>query len=340
MRARAWSIVLTPGFVFIVSVNESVKTNLFVKMNYLSEVRTVFRHVCRLQSRRLGVVNYSKAAEPKDDEIYDEDKDGTDVAELLVDEVDTEAREKEIKRMQNKSRLNKTHRNLLFNLPKPDEEYKWDKTLYFSRKQFGHYGSKTGIDPRLCFYTPEEIADRVEFQRVSHPYTIHQMVEMNKKEKAKKQAEILEREKKIAQNLTKLDKWMDDLKKRVALKEEEARQAKAKREALLADIRQEFGFKIDYRDPRFKALMEKKELEAKKAKKAEKKKKREELLMQKLKDQAQETLGMNKETKSTGKSSNDAKSKDEKKEKAKDDGDSSSDSDSDDEKDKPKKWTI
>ncbi|XP_055316821.1 growth arrest and DNA damage-inducible proteins-interacting protein 1 [Sitodiplosis mosellana] len=306
-------------------------------MNYLSEVRTVFRHAIRLQPGRLSVANYSKVAEPKDDEIYDEDKEGENVSDHLVDEVDVEAREKEIERMRNKSRLNKTHRNFLFDLPKPNEEYKWDKTLYFSRKQFGRYGSKTGIDPRLCFYTPEEIADRAEFQRVLHPYTIQQMVEMSKKAKAEKQAVILEREKKIAQNLTKLDRWMEDLHKRVAQKEEEARQAKAKREALLEDIRQEFGFKIDYKDPRFKALMEKKELEAKKAKKAEKKKKREEQLMQKLKEQAQETMEKGKDAKKAEKS--DDKSKDAKKEKEKDDSGSSSDSDSDsdDEKDKQKK---
>lgn len=308
-------------------------------MNYFSEVRTVFRHAIRLPSSRMSVVNYSKAAEPKDDAVILDDSEGPSVSELLVDEVDVEAREKEIERMRNKSRLNKTHRNFLFDIPKPDEEYKWDKTLYFSRKQYGKYGSKTGIDPRLCFYTPAEVADRAEYNRVAYPYTIQQMVEMNQQAKAEKQAAIVEREKKIAQNLTKLDKWMDDLKKRVAKKEEEAKLAKAKREALLEDIRQEFGFKIDFRDPRFKALMEKKELEAKKAKKAEKKKKREEQLMEKLKQQAQDTM---QKTKSDGKEAEkgektEGKSKEKSKEKAKDDDSSSSDSDSDDEKDKKKK---
>lgn len=306
-------------------------------MNYLSEVRTVFRHAIRLQPGRLSVVNYSKVAEPKDDEIVlDDDKDAINVSEVLADEVDVEAREKEIQLMRNKSRLNKTHRNFLFNLPKPDEEYKWDKTLDFSRKQFARYGSKSGIDPRLCFFTPEEVADKKEYYRVAYPYTIQEIVEKNKQAKIEQQAKIEEREKKIAQNLTRLDKWMGDLNKRIAQKEEEAREAKAKREALLEEIRQEFGFKIDYRDPRFKELMEKKELEAKKAKKAEKKKKREEQLMQKLKEQAQDTIEKskegNKETEKAG------KSKEKSKEKTKDDdSSSSSDSDSDDEKDKKQK---
>lgn len=304
-------------------------------MNYLSEVRTVFRQAIRLQSSRLSVANYSKSVEPKQDEVYDEDKDGFKASDFIIDdEVDVEAREQEIELMRNKSRLKKTHRNFLFDLPRPDEELQTAKTLYHGRKQFGRYGSKSGIDPRLCFETPEELADRNEFNRVAYPYTIQQMIEINKKAKAEKQAAILERENKIAQNLTKLDKWMDDLNKRIQKKEDEAKQAKAKREALLEDLRQEFGFKIDYRDPRFKALMEKKELEAKKAKKAEKKKLREEQLMQKLKDQAQETMSKGK---SEGKEATkkDDKSKEKLKEKAKDDG-ASSDSDSDDEKDKKK----
>lgn len=312
-------------------------------MNYLSEVQTVFRHAIRLHSSlRLCVVNYSKVTGSKDDDfVYDDDADAVKVSEVLVDEEDVVEREREIQRMRNKSRLNKTHRNLMFKLPKPEEEYKWDKTLYFTRRQYAKYGSQTGIDPRLCFPTPEERADREEYNRVAYPYTIQQMVEMNQQVKMEKEAAVIEREKKIAQNLSKLDKWMDDLNKRVAQKEQEAKKAKSKREALLEDIRQEFGFKIDFKDPRFQALMEKKELEAKKAKKAEKKKQREEQLIQKLKEQAEETMEKNKKdddkTKQAAKSTGDSKAKS--KENAKDDSGSSSDSDSDsdDEKNKNKK---
>lgn len=296
-------------------------------MNYISEVRTVFRQAFRLQSTRLTIANYSKTAEPKDDEIYDEDN-KPNVADLLVDEVDLEAREKEINRMRNKSRLNKTHRNFLFNLPKPDEEFPWDKTLYFSRKQYARYGSQTNINPRLCFYTPAEVEDKQEYERVAYPFTIQEMVEMNKKENAEKLEQIRKREDKIALNLSKLDKWKGDLSARIVKKEMEARLAKQKREQMLDDIRQEIGFKIDFKDPRFQALMEKKELEAKKMKKAEKKKQREVLMMEKLKEQAKESL---QNAKKENKENEDADSK-----AAAEDSSSSSDSDSDDEKDKKK----
>lgn len=294
-------------------------------MNYLSEVGTVFRQAIRLQSTRLVVANYSKTTEPKADEVYDEDENNTSITDLLVDEVDAAAREQQIMRMQDKSRLRKTQRNFLFNLPKPDEEFPWDKTLYFSRKQYARYGSQTNINPRICFYTPAEVADKQEFERVAYPLTIQQMVEVVKKEKADKLEAIRQREEKIAQNLMKLEKWKQDLHLRIAKKEEEAQAARTKREQMLEDIRQEIGFKIDFKDPRFQALMEKKELEAKKAKKAAKKKQREDQLLEKLKEQAKETLD-----KSEG---DEDKSK---KEKSKADSDSS-DSDSDDEKEEKKK---
>lgn len=318
-------------------------------MSYLSEVRTVFRHAFRLQSTRLSVANYSKSsAPPKDDEVYNEDEQGNvNVSELLVDEVDLEAREKKIERMRNKSRLNKTHRNFLFNKPKPLEEYIWDQTIAFNRKQYGRFGSASGVDPRICFYTPTERADKQEYERVAYPFTIQEMVEINKREKAEKAAKILEREAKIAANMGKLDKWMADLNQRIAKKEEETRLARQKRERLLEDIRQEIGFKIDFKDPRFKALMEQKELEAKKEKKAEKKKKREEQLLEKLKEQAQATLQQSKAKEDDVEDGDSekqpqpkAKSKD-KSTKSKDEDSDASDSDSDDEKKvqpKKKKW--
>lgn len=318
-------------------------------MSYLSEVSTVFRNAIRVQSIRLCRANYSKSATPKDDEVYNEDDEGKfNVNELLVDEeVDSKKRERQIERMRNKSRLRKTHRNLLYDLPQPLDEYPWDHTVAFSRTQYGRYGAASGVDPRLCFYTPSELADKQEYERVAYPYTIQQMIEMNKQEKAEKDAKIRERERKIATNLTKLDKWMADLNERVAKKEEEVRLAKEKRERMLEDIRQEIGFKIDYKDPRFKALMEQKEIEAKKMKKKEKKQKREELLIEKLKEQAKATLEETNAKTAAAATADETDEKDEaavkkqaktkaKSKKSKDKESKSSDSDSDGEKEEKK----
>lgn len=277
-------------------------------MNYLSEVKIIFRHAFRLKTiPRIAAANHystkdtTTAAKPiKDDDIYNEDELAKqEMTEMLVTEdLDAEQREREIERKRNKSRLNRTHHNFLNNKPRPLEDLKTTVTLYHSRKQYALYGSASGIDPRICFPTPAELDDKNEYERIKYPLTIPQMMENVRLEKAEKAKLIRERENKIQANLAKLDKWKVELEARVAKKEAEALVAKAKREQLLEDVRQEIGFKIDFKDPRFKALMEKKELDAKKAKKAEKKKKREELLVAKVKEQAQAVLSTD-STKST-----------------------------------------
>lgn len=320
-------------------------------MNYLSEVKSVLRHAFRLQTpTRIVALNYSTkdTAAPtpiKDDEVYNEDELGKqDVSELLVaEDIDAIQREREIEQKQNKSRLNRTHRNFLNNKARPMEDLKTTVTLYMMRKQYALYGSASGVDPRLCFYTPVELDDKNEYDRVKYPLTIQEMMKNVKHEKAEKAKAIREREDKIEANLLKLDKWKSDLETRMAKKEIDAKLAKSKREQLLDDIRQEIGFKIDLKDPRFKALMEKRELEAQKAKKAEKKKVREELLIAKVKEQAQaaltgdetpQSLQSKDETDDADVAKPDAKKgKMAKKKPIKDDtNNESSDSDSDDEK--------
>lgn len=326
-------------------------------MNYLSEVKTVFWHAFRLKStQRIAAVNHystkdtTTAAPIKDDDIYNEDElANQDIADMLVaEDLDAEQREREIEKKRNKSRLNRTHHNFLNNKPRPLEDLKTTVTLYHTRKQYALYGSASGIDPRICFPTPAELNDKNEYDSVKYPLTIQQMMENVKREKAEKAKAIRAREDKIQANLAKLDKWKTELEARLAKKEAEALLAKAKREQLLEDVRQEIGFKIDFKDPRFKALMEKKELDAKKAKKAEKKKKREELLIAKVKEQAQAVLATDSEKSAKDGDETDdddddvkVKSKDKATNKkatpTKDDGASSSDSDSDDEKSSKKK---
>lgn len=261
-------------------------------MNYLNNLKPVLRRSFRPNSRYLIAVNYSKEFDPKDiSAVYNEDEEGKlSIKDILVSEDDVDAREKEIERMRNKSRLSKHHRNFLFSKPTALEDLSYDKTLYASRRDYGLHGGQSGVDPRLCFPTPEEIADKLEYEQVAFPLTIPQMIEMNKQAKAEKKKQRKEREDQVAKNLLKLDKWMEDLNTRIEKKQQEALAARQKREQFMDEIRQELGFKVDQRDPRFKELIERKELEQKKAKKAEKKKQREEIMIEKLRSQAEETL--------------------------------------------------
>lgn len=261
-------------------------------MSFLCELTSFVRNVTRLQSRRLTVAHYSKASDTKkgdDDEVWDEDEETKkELERIFTDEIDVEARAREIERMRNKSRLNTTHRSKLYNKPVDDADYKWDKTVYYVRKQFGRFGYASGVDPRICFDTPEEADDKREYERVAYQYTIQSAMEANRQAKIQEAAEIKEREDKIAANLGKLDKWIADMNVRLAKKEQMAKEAKEKRELIMEEVRQHFGFKIDFRDPRFQALIEKKEKEQKKYKKQERKMKQETILMERLQEQAKE----------------------------------------------------
>lgn len=261
-----------------------------LNISKLSEITHLFRKATKSQRLSVVAANYSKKVDSKsDDYVYAEgDETKIDLNELFSDDVDEEQRKAEIARIRDKSRLRLQQKFFLDEKPL-GEHYQWDKTLMYSRKQYARYGAASGVDPRLCFRTAEERADQEEYLRVAHPLTMNQMLEANRKIRQEKQAKIQAREEKIATNMGKLNKWMDDLNNRIAKKEQEALAAKEKRDRLMEEVRQHFGFKIDMRDPRFKEMIEKKELEEKKAKKAEKKKQREDLVMQRLREQAAST---------------------------------------------------
>lgn len=240
-------------------------------LNYLSSIQQVLRQARPLYLRSTTTANYSK--DIKDDTtVYNEDEeDKQNREEYMVDLVDNEEREREIQRMRNKSRLSKAHRNYLFSIPTSNDELSYDRSLQNSRSQYGTYGAASGVDPRMCFETPEERADHEEYERVAYPFTVLEMMERGKQEKIRRKQANDERQKQVVANVVKLDKWMKDMADRLAKKEEQVRVAKDRREQFMEEIRLELGFSITRRDPRYQEMLQKKEDEHKKEKKKLKK---------------------------------------------------------------------
>lgn len=261
-------------------------------MSFLCEIRSIVRYVTRFQGQKWAIANYSKASDTKKDdenEVWDESEEAKkELASIFSEEIDVEARARKIERMRNKSRLTTNHRCRLHNRPVDDGDYQWEKTVWYVRKQFGRFGYASGVDPRFCYDTPDEADDKREYERVAYNYTISSAMEANRQAKIETEAAIKAREDKIATNLVKLDKWIQDMNARMAQKTQLALEAKEKRERIMEEVRQHFGFKIDFRDPRFQALIEEKEKEQKKAKKQERKKKQETVLLERLQEQAKE----------------------------------------------------
>ena len=72
-----------------------------------------------------------------------------------------------------------------------------------------------------------------------------------------------------------MPKYIADLQAKQQKREEEERKSKAKREALLQEAKEFFGYAIDSWDPRFKQMQEMKAEEEKKLKKKRKKEEKE-----------------------------------------------------------------
>lgn len=165
--------------------------------------------------------NEEKAKKDEED-LFDEPE--PEKFSFLDDEeiLDPEERERKIEKMRNKSRLRPAHRNMLHDLKPYEQEESWiHTTLKYKRMQYGRLGAASGVDPRICFYTATELADKEEYRRVANPHTIQEMIKINEAIKQKKKENIQKREEMVAKNLAKLEQWQSDFLAKKNKKEEE-----------------------------------------------------------------------------------------------------------------------
>ncbi|XP_026748142.2 growth arrest and DNA damage-inducible proteins-interacting protein 1 [Galleria mellonella] len=202
---------------------------------------------------------------------------------FLDDSDDVQAREAEIEKKRNISRLSSAHYNLV-NGRRPYETPKSlaHLTLKYNRKVYGKYGSASGVNPSLCWPTKNEIQEKLEYESVAFPYTIKEMIETATQKRKEEQLKIEQREKELAIKYEKLDQWKKELKDKLAKKVAEAQAAKEKKERLVEEVRRHFGFKLDPRDERFQEMLAKREKEQRKLEKQARKEAKDKMLLAKL----------------------------------------------------------
>jgi len=200
------------------------------------------------------------------------------VTDVLVSEELDEAkavREADIERKRNKSRLYPDHYAIYHNEnPYTTPVYAYHDSLRYKRRTYGKFGQSSGVDPSVLWPTKEELADILEYDELAHPLSVHEMLDKVKTKKADERSRRLLREKDVAAKVAKIDQWKKDFHDKVRRKSEEVAAAKERKDRLVEEIRQYFGYKIDPRDDRFKEMLAKKEKEAKKLSKTEKQKAR------------------------------------------------------------------
>ncbi|KAK3858286.1 hypothetical protein Pcinc_035515 [Petrolisthes cinctipes] len=100
-----------------------------------------------------------------------------------------------IERKRNKSRLTPWHYNKEhYQPPEPlteDEEVM--QCLRNQRYRLGRYGSASGINLTKAWPSKEELALAREWEKVSYPHSIHQMIDITKKQRDDEQMAIKQR---------------------------------------------------------------------------------------------------------------------------------------------------
>ncbi|MBN3305796.1 G45IP protein, partial [Amia calva] len=161
----------------------------------------------------------------------------------------------------------------------PDKESaktpEWQKTDKYDRKLFGRYGSASGVDPARLWPSAGKLAEMVAEEREWFP-SLQEMIrntEAREKERAKR---LQAREKLIAANMAKMPKMLADWRRETRTLREKLREDKVRRQRLLAEARERFGYALDPRSHKFQEMLKDIEEEEKKKKKLMKRRKKEE----------------------------------------------------------------
>ncbi|XP_028173726.1 growth arrest and DNA damage-inducible proteins-interacting protein 1 [Ostrinia furnacalis] len=204
--------------------------------------------------------------------------------QVLIDDSDEAlAREAEIEKKRNVSRLSAAHFNQI-NDRRPYDEPKHlaHLTVKYHRKLYGKYGSLSGVNPSLCWPSKKDIQEKLEYESVTFPFTIKEMMDAAAEKRRAEQEVIDKREKELAAKITKVAAWKKDLQDKLAKKMADAQAAKVKKERLVDEVRRHFGFTLDPRDERFQEMLAKREKEQKKLEKMARKEAKEKQMIAKL----------------------------------------------------------
>ncbi|CAF1408452.1 unnamed protein product [Rotaria magnacalcarata] len=155
------------------------------------------------------------------------------------------------------------------------------------RTLWGKYGRKTGIDPKLCWPTQDEMDEIIDDERVYNMKLSEKLKIVNERREAK-QKEFDQIQAKVEKNLKTMPKMIDDYRKRTS-ERERAKSAEIKVKSDLAEQARDFyGFSVDPDDERMQFML----LQLEEAQKAEDKKARKAAKKLEAHQQLQKLMGM------------------------------------------------
>ena len=174
--------------------------------------------------------------------------------------------------------------------PVIDEETGHLRSLRAQRRIWALYGTRTGISPAVGWPVKEEWEDKMEYESLAYPDTLQEMVRKHQTEKRTKEEAVRARMDAIEAKMENLEKWKKEILDKKHKKERELQAAKDKHDRLIEEVKEYLGFKVDSKDPRFKEILEQKELEEKKRAKEAKKKEKQARALAKLRQMTDEMI--------------------------------------------------
>ncbi|XP_026772644.3 growth arrest and DNA damage-inducible proteins-interacting protein 1 [Pangasianodon hypophthalmus] len=151
----------------------------------------------------------------------------------------------------------------------------WQKTEKYERKLFARYGFASGVDPGKLWPTAAQLEELIQEEKQWHPPLEEMLKNIAAKEKERAEKRLA-REKLIAANMAKMPKMIADWRKEKQEAKRKVKEEKAKKERLLAEARERFGYALDSRSSKFQEMLAEIEKEEKKKRKLLKRRKREE----------------------------------------------------------------
>ena len=158
------------------------------------------------------------------------------------------------------------------------DKYDEHRSPAFKSMMLARYGKSTGINPNVAWPTKEEIELQKEYEAVLYdgPKSVQDMIkEVHEKERLE-QEQIIQVEKEIREKLAKHKQEIKAWQKRVENRNVFAERERQKRQQILDELREEFGYEINPDDQQFAEKIAEKEKEMAKAIKAERKLKKQE----------------------------------------------------------------
>lgn len=197
------------------------------------------------------------------------------------EEYRVEAEAERMEQRRNKSRLSASHRQMLRGEP-PNVGLRFEygrvhHSQEFKRKMFGTYGERTDVDPGICWPTDKHLELAAEWEKLYQEKPLIEQINDAKAGIVKRKEDRIAREAAVEAGLARMDAQIKQWKARVNTKNVQAEHERARREKVLAELREEFGYNVNPNDNYMKEriaerekVLIKEEKEAKKAAKKEK----------------------------------------------------------------------